>query len=530
MRIVEFLFFVLFSIPFIAIFSRLFYPSGEEISHLTSTVLPLYISNTLWLLLGVGFLTFVVGTVTAWLTTYYRFWGSEFLSWTLLLPLACPTYVIAFTYAGILDYPGVVQTSLRDWFGWSKEDYYFPHIRSLGGAVMVMGMVLYPYVYLLSRVAFRSLGGVMGVGRSMGLTPWKAFGYILLPSARPAIIAGISLACMETLADFGAVQHLAVDTFTTGIYRSWFGMFNELAATQLSAYLLFFVMVLVVLEYMSRKKAKYYDIGESRGAPIIQPLTGWKHPAATLVCFLPLAIGFVIPMVQLTLWAWESLSYKVVDHALLDASWNTLLASAVTAFITLVIALLLAVRLRQSISSFQRGFIGFCSLGYAIPGSILAVGILIGFSYISHLIQHYSGISILLHGTVFALIFAYSFRFLTIGLNTVSAGMQHVTPTMSYVMALSGVPTFSAIRHVYFPIVSKSMFAAGLLVFVETVKELPATLIIRPFDFNTLSIRTYELASDERLVDSSLPALVIVLVSIIPILFLHRIMMKSSLS
>ena len=523
----------LVALPVLVVASRIFVDTGGVWGHLAATVLPRYLANTARLVVGVGIGTFVVGVATAWLVTMCRFPGSRMLEWALLLPMAVPAYVMAYTYTDLLQYAGPVQTGLRELFGWSRQDYWFVNIRSLGGAVSMMVFVLYPYVYLLARAAFLEQSVcVLEVSRTLGRGPWSSFFRVALPLARPAIVAGLALVLMEVLADFGTVQYFAVDTFTTGIYRTWFAMGEPVAAAQLAAVLMLVVLVLMVLERRSRGAQRYHHTtGRYRRLPK-RRLTGPRAAAALTACLVPLVAGFVVPAGVLL-----NLSIKGGDAVLgslfLDLARNSLMLSAAAAALAVLLALVLAYGLRLHPSPILRGAVRVAAMGYAIPGSVVAVGVLIPFARLDNTLdafmRQYFGVStgLLLSGTIAALIFAYLVRFLAVSFNTVEASLGKIRPSMDHASRVLGQTPGRTLRRVHAPMMLGSLLTAGLLVFVDVMKELPATMIVRPFNFETLAVRVYRLASDERLAEASTSALAIVLVGILPVILLSVAITRS---
>jgi iron(III) transport system permease protein len=514
------------SVPVLVVAASVFYPAGEVWRHLYETVLLDYISNSLTLMLGVALGTLLLGVSTAWLTVNCRFPGVRFFEWALLLPLAVPAYIIAYTYAGMLDFAGPVQSALRELFGWARGEYWFPEVRSLPGAVVMLSLVLYPYVYLLARTAFLEQSAVaIDIARTLGCGPWGTFYRVTLPAARPAIIAGLSLALMETLADYGTVQHFGVAVFTTGIFRTWFGLGDSSAAAQLAAVLLGFVFTLVLVERWSRRGARYTQLG-SRSRPIdVRQLHGVQALAAISICLLPLLFGFLLPGAQLLTWAartWQlTLNARFAELVLHSVT----LASA-AAVLALLLAVMLAYIGRSNPTRVVRVATRVAAMGYAVPGTVIAVGILVPFAWVDNtlddLMTEAFGIStgLLFSGTLFALLFAYTVRFLAVSLQTVESGLGRVTQAMDEVGRSLGSRAHEVVWHVHVPILRGSLLTAVLLVFVDVMKELPATLILRPFGFNTLAVRAYELASDERLEDASTAALAIVLAGLVPVLVL----------
>ena len=520
-------------IPVLTVFAFILVPAGDVWQHLADTVLRDYITNSLWLMLGVAAGTLSLGVSTAWLTSMCEFPGRRLFEWALLLPMAMPAYIIAYTYTGMLDFAGPVQSWLREAFGWRYGDYWFPEIRSLGGAALMLSLVLYPYVYLLSRAAFLGQSVcVLDVSRTLGNGPWRTFFGVALPLARPAIIAGLSLALMETLADYGTVQYFGVSTFTTGIFRTWFGLDDAAAAAQLSSILLLFVFALVILEQASRRQARYHHTSQRLQALPRFRLTGRRAAGAAILCLVTLTLGFLLPAGQLASWAIDTAA-DTVDAGFRQLIVNSLMLATTTALTALLLALLLAYTKRLMPHRDVRGAVRIASMGYAVPGTVIAVGVVIPFGWlddrIDALASDWLGVStgLLLSGTLFALIFAYLVRFLSVAVQTVDAGLGKIRPSMDEAARSLGHTPGETLRRVHLPMLRGSLFTALLLVFVDVLKELPATLILRPFNFDTLAVRAFELASDERLADSSTAALAIVAAGIIPVILLSRAIAQS---
>ena len=514
------------SLPVIVIVSYLMQANGELWQHLLDTVLNDYLINSLLLLLGVGMGVLILGVPTAWLTSMCSFPGRRWLSWALLLPLAMPAYIIAYTYAGLLDFAGPVQSWIRDLTGLSYGDYWFFEIRSLGGAIIMMSLVLYPYVYLMARAAFleQSVSSIE-VGCSLGYSRWQALWKLALPMARPAIIAGLSLALMETLADYGTVQYYGVSTFTTGIFRTFYGYGDTAAAAQLAASLLAFVILLVLLERYSRRRARYHSAAESRARADLIPLSGSKAIMACVICLSPLMFGFIIPATQLLFWAVfeaEPLGWDFVGLA-----WNSFSLAFLAAIIAVILAIILSYAKRTKPIKPVRTVLAMAGFGYALPGTIIAIGVLIPLAWLDHrLIDIFGSLGwdspgLLLSGSLVALLFAYTVRFLAVALGSVQSGLEKIKPSLDHVGRSMGHSPLDILRKIHVPLMRSSILTAVLIVFVDVLKELPATLILRPFNFNTMAVRAYELASDERLVDAAPASIMIVLVGLIPVLMLH---------
>lgn len=524
---------LLISVPVLFVLSSLATPAGEIWRHLAQTVLLRYVLNSLGLMLGVGCGVVLLGVAGAWLVTMCQFPGRRVMEWALLLPLAAPAYILAYAYTEVLEFYGPVQTGLRAVFGWQGlQDYWFPPIRSLGGAIALLTLVLYPYVYLLVRVAFLEQSVcTLEASRSLGCTPWRSFWRVALPLARPAIAAGTALALMETLSDFGTVQFFGVDTFTSGIYRTWFGMGERPAASQLAALLLLFVLALVWAEQWFRRQSRYFQT-HSRQQIARYPLLGWRGALALLVCLIPVLLGFVIPLALLLQLTINDLG-QLANPEFWTFARNSLLLAAITAGLGVAIALVMAYGARLNPSNGMTLATRIAAMGYAIPGSVIAVGVLVPIGSLDNAIdaamRNRFGIAtgLLFSGTIIALLFAYLVRFLAVAFNTLESSLGRIKPSLDDASRSLGHSTLATLRRVHVPLLGSSLLTAALLVFVDVMKELPATLIIRPFNFDTLAVRVYQLAADERLAEAAAPALAIVAVGILPVLLLSRQIRRS---
>lgn len=513
--------------PIIFIFSSIFTKSGAIWQHLAKTVLVDYVINSLWLMLLVGSGVLIIGVGTAWLVTMCRFWGSRYLEWALLLPLAAPAYLLAYAYTNMLDYFGPIQTWLRTIFGWSSiQDYWFPDIRSLWGAAVMLLLVLYPYVYLLARVAFVEQSVcTLEASRSLGCNPWQSFLTIALPLARPSIMAGLALALMETLNDLGTVEYFGVNTFTTGIYRTWLGMGNRAVAAQLAACLMLFILVLIVLERRSRSQAQYYQSSNTLKQLPQYRLNFWRGTLAGIACMLPVALGFLIPAIYLFHLTLSNLE-SAFDRDFWQLANHSFILAIATAAIAMVISLIMAYGQRLQPNWSMRLAVRIAAMGYAIPGSVIAVGVLIPVAQFDNAIAGWMktnfGIStgLLLSGTVASLVFAYLVRFLAVAFGSVESSLNKIAPSLDDASRSLGYGATRTLWKIHTPLMSGGLLTSAMLVFVDVMKELPATLVIRPFNFDTLGIRVYQYASDERLIEAAAPALAIVLVGIIPVILL----------
>lgn len=516
------------AIPVLVVLSYVLVPTGDIWRHLASTVLPTYVANTLWLMVGVGLGTLTIGTGTAWLVTLHRFPGRDLLQWMLLLPMAVPGYVIAYTYGGMMDFAGPVQSGLRALFGWRHGDYWFPQIRSLGGAAAILTFVLYPYVYLLARAAFTEQSVcVLEASRTLGAGPWRRFFRVGLPLARPAVVAGVALALMETLNDLGAVQHFAVDTFTTGIFRTWFGMGQPAAAAQLAAVLLIFVVVLLLLERWSRGDARYHQTSlRYRALPSLR-LRGIKGALALVACAMPIVLGFAVPLGVLVWWAIRSQALGF-DARFLKLAFNSVSLGAIAAALAVFLSLVLAYGARLRPTPLVRTLVRLASAGYAVPGAVIAVGVMLPFAAIDRTIDAWArasfGVStgLIFSGTIVAVTFAYLVRFLAISFNAAEASLAKVGRSMDDAGRVLGRRPHEVLATIHLPLLRPSLLAAALLVFVDVIKELPATLILRPFNFDTLAIYAYDLARNEQLAETAAPALAILAAGLGPVILLAR--------
>ena len=524
---------LLMSLPVLVVASYLFQPFNENWTHLYENLLGDYVSNSLILMAGVTVGVLSIGITTAWLTSMCEFPLRRFFSWALLLPLAIPAYIIAYTYTGMLDFAGPVQTTLREIFSWSSGDYFFPEVRSMGGAILMLSLVLYPYVYMLARAAFLEQSiCVLEASRTLGNSPLKSFYYVALPLARPAIVTGLSLALMETLADYGTVQYFGIPTFTTGIFKTWFDVFDEGAAAQLAGFLLVFVFALFILEKWSRKRAKFHHTSNKYTNIKRFQLTGWKMVVVVFACVMPLLLGFAIPALQLLVWTLTT-AEEVIDAAFFTLVWNSVSLAAMAAILAVSIALLLGYgkRLRKTKTIITS--VNIASMGYAVPGMVIAVGVMVPFAWFDNTLDTWMreifdiSTGLLLSGTLFALLFAYTVRFLAVSIQAIDAGLGKIKPTMDDAGRSLGLTPFGVLKQIHLPIMQGTVLTALLLVFVDVLKELPATLIMRPFNFNTLAVRAHEMAADERLADAGAPALMIVLVGILPVILLSKVISHS---
>jgi iron(III) transport system permease protein len=517
------------ALPVLTIVVLALMPTENVWPHLIATVLPGYVMRTLGLMAGVGIITFAVGTAVAWLVTMCRFPLRPLFVWASLLPLAMPGYIVAYAYVDFLSYAGPLQTWLRGVFGWTRPaDYWFPEIRSLGGAIFVLSMVLYPYVFLTARASFiRQPATQLEVARALGRTPWGAFRNVALPMARPGIAVGVSLALMECLNDIGAAGFFGVRTLTLGVYTTWLSQGNLGGAAQISAVMLIFIFVLVWIERTARRRQSFVLPSQRPRQPDRIRLNGWQRVLAVVVCALPILIGFVVPALVLMGFAMSRLD-QALSVTYLKAVYHSLLLAAVAAAVAVALGLVLGYANRAVRSRFTGNVIRLASMGYAIPGTVLGIGVLIPLAAFDNALDGFMresfGIStgLLLSGSITAVIFAYVVRFLAISFGTIETGLQKVTPNVAAAARTLGRGPIGAFFEVHLPLLRPALVAAGLLVFVDCMKELPATLILRPFDFETLATSVFMLASMGELEESALPALTIVAAGLLPVILLSR--------
>jgi iron(III) transport system permease protein len=518
----------LVALPLLGLMGSVLIGQGELWRHLAETQLADIALNTVVLLAVVGVGTIAIGTGTAWLVTMYRFPGSLVLAWALLLPLVMPTYIIGYAYADLMAYAGPVQGALRGLMGWGRGDYWFPDLGSATGVAILFTLVLYPYVYLAARAAFLAQSQpLLEASRILGHGPWRTFLRVGMPMARPAIMAGAALALLEALADFGTVQYYGVHTLTTAIYRTWFGMGNREGAAQIALVLLAFAFVLILVERQSRGRARFHVASHLREKAEPAPLAAGAGFAALLVCALPVLLGFVVPTLHLARLAFAAGAW-FFERSFLREAAHSLILAAVAAAIIAGLAVFLAYAGRVTRRRSLNRAIEFASLGYAIPGAVIAVGILLPLIAFDRAlddgVRALFGVSpgLLLSGTAFALLLAYTVRFLAVGIANVAPGLAAIDPAMDASARILGAQPRQILRRIHLPLLRGPVLTAAIVAFVEVVKELPATLLIRPFNFDTLAVGVYRFASDERLAQAAVGAIVIVGAALIPVILLSR--------
>ena len=511
-------------VPLAVILGSWFFFDSTIWSHLAGTVLPGLLVNTFWLVLGVALGSLLLGVPLAWLTVMCEFPGRRILDWALMLPFALPAYVLAFVFVGMLDFAGPVQAGLRDILGlsprWSVE------VRNTFGVIVVMTLVLYPYVYMLARMSFLGQGqSAYEAGRSLGLGPWAAFFRVSLPMARPAIVAGLSLALMEALADFGAVSVFNFDTFTTAIYKAWFGFFDLQSAAQLASILLTIVLVALVVERRFRDRARFTESGRG-GVQRRMRLTGRQALAASVFGWTVLFLAFLAPVAQLVIWAWGEVGD--LDARYLGLFVHTLSLGVMAGGLTVFAAFVLAYAHRYHADYSTALSVRISTLGYALPGSVLAVGVMLSLTWLDNrfadAVEWLTGEDpgLVLSGTVVALLMAYFARFLAVAYGPVDSSLERIRPSIREAARSLGAGQWDTVWRVYLPMLRPGLLTAGLLVLVDVMKEMPATLLLRPFGWDTLAVRIYELTSEGEWERAALPAVALLAVGLVPVILLVR--------
>jgi len=509
--------------PIIAIFYSAFLGDTSLWPHLFSTVLPRYIYNTIILMIGVGLLSLTFGISTAWVITRYNFFGKNFFEWALLLPAAVPAYIIAYTYTDFLEYAGPLQKLLREIFGWnSSNDYWFPEIRSMGGAILVMSCVLYPYIYMMTRASFLTVP--ISFYQTSLVYGRNTFYSVALPLARPGIFAGLALVLMETISDFGTVEYFALETLTLGVFNVWLGMNSLSGASQISSVLFLFVVVLLTIEYLARRRQRFHEKSSGQNILESESITNSKKIICFLICLIPIVLGFAIPVSILLNFVLSG--FSIINFIeIFQISLTTILVALSGALSVMLISVLMIIISTYQSNRLQKGIIFLASCGYALPGTILAVGIVIFVGWLNEIF--YFKISYVAGGFI-VLIFAYITRFLAVGNAAIRSGILKIHPNAMDASKTMGVGFFKSINKIIVPLIFTNILVGGILVFVDILKELPITLLLRPFNFETLATYVYQYASDELLQESSFAALIIVIVGLGPVIFLNSTIQKVS--
>ena len=526
LKILPIFLFLLFVAPVILVLSSLFYGYSENWFHLYNYVLSEYIINSIFLIIGVSFFVVLIGVLSSWLVTNYDFAGKSFFEWALILPLAVPPYILAYTFTEIFDTYGSANIFLNNIFLFEDKKVFFPNVRNIYGAIAVFSFTLYPYVYLVSRMAFINQSiSIIEAGRVLGLSRVGAFFKLSIPLIRPAIFAGLALVIMETLSDFGAVEHFAIATFTTGIFRTWFGMYDLHTAMQLASLLLIFVTVFLVIERISRRKASFVSSNSLYKKYDIIKLKGYKNFFAMLFCFTPIFMGFILPIIELLNW---TINYKLdfFNIDFLESSFNSLLLAIIAALLCTMISFLINFSIRFQGNKFLSSLSSTLMLGYAVPGLILAIGITQLLTFLDNYIEFFK-FNFILTGSLIGLIIAYIIKSYALSNSTIEASFQRVSSSLDDVSKTLNISGIKLMYKIHFPLVKTGLLTSILLVGSEVIKELPATLILRPFNFETLAVSAYNYASEERMYEAAAPSIAIVIIGLLPIIILSR-MIKTS--
>ena len=524
-RILPTLTFVVFVSPLVIVLLSLTGDYSDNWTHLYNFVLGDYITNSIFLVLGVGLISLIIGTSSAWIITKYDFFGRRILEWALILPLAIPPYILAYTFTGLFDDYGSANEFIRWIFNLDSSFVFFPNVRNIFGAIIVFAFTLYPYIYLISRAAFLNQSKTLtDAGRILGLGGYRIFINLGLPMIRPAVIAGLMLVIMETLSDFGAVDHFAIQTFTTGIFRTWYGMYDLHTAMQLASLLLLFIIVFLVLERSSRMNAAYNSPVSNANSSSSEKLNGSKSFLCFIGCFIPIFIGFILPIIELSRWAFAYNTGFFNETFFIQAK-NTILIALMASIVCTVIAFTINFSVRHTNVIFLKRINPFLSVGYGVPGLILAVGIVQMFTYLDKGI--FVGFDFVLTGSLFGLLLAYLIKSYALSNSTIESGFERLSNKLDDSARVLKSSGWNLLLRVHFPLMKTSLLTSILLVMSEVVKELPATLILRPFNFDTLAVSTYIYAAEERMFEAASPAIAIVVIGLIPIIILTR-MIKDS--
>mgnify|MGYP001166641975 FL=1 len=516
--------------PVLALFVMSLDSSDGVWEHLVDTVLLKYISNTMMLMIGVASVSLLLAVIPAWIISNYHFPFSKILDWILILPAACPAYLVAYAYTDVLEYAGFVQKAIRYIFNFTAPDqYYFPEVRSLWGAIFVMSFVLYPYIYVLARTAFRNAPA--SLYETAVLYKKSVILYVGLPLARPAIFAGLALVCMEVVSDFGTVEYFSLETLTLGIFNVWIGMNSITSAAQLSVVTFIFIITLLLIEVKSRSSSKFYDTSRGQARTSINKLNRKNSILAIIICVFPPVLGFIIPVLILFSNSLFAFKYEPFTN-FFQSFLNTVIVSAISAVAVVTLSFLVISSSKETKSKLLIWLARLSATGYAFPGTMLAIGVVISVSYFDHLLTKLDSIIYIipngfyLGGTFLVLIFAYIVRFQAIGFGAISSGSQKIPPNLLSVSRCLGKSYIGTTRKVTLPLLRPYLFAGGLLVFVDTMKELPMTLLLRPFNFETLATQAYQFAHSELMAEASVPALLIILAGLVPVIFLNNLLRR----
>ena len=524
--IFPFLIFLVFLSPLLVVVASLFGNYSDNWNHLLTYVLSSYVFNSLFLIFGVSIIASILGVGSAWIVSNYNFLGKSFFEWALILPLAVPPYILAYTFTGLFDSYGSANNLVRELFSLNSNYIFFPNIRNIYGAIIVFSFTLYPYIYLATRMALINQSrSILEVGKTLGLNKLGIVFKLALPMIRPAIIAGLMLVIMETLSDFGAVEHFAIPTFTTGIFRTWYGLYDLQTAMQLSSLLLIFVTFFIFIERLSRKNISYTSGSPIYGEIMKVKLKGYKNILAFLICLIPLLVGFVLPILELSNWA---INYKLdfFNEDFLKNSANTIYLAVIAAIFCTFLTLLMNFSIRVQKNNFLFFMSSSLTLGYAIPGLILAIGIMQIFNFLDN--YFFSTLfNFVLTGSILGLVIAYIIKAYALSNSVIEPAYLRVSPYMDDIAKTLNASNLKLLKNIHLPLLKTSFLTSIVLVISEVIKELPATLILRPFNFDTLAVSTYIYASEERMYEAAAPSIAIVLVGLIPIYFLSKTIRSS---
>lgn len=524
--IFPFLIFLVFLSPLLVVVASLFGNYSDNWNHLLTYVLSSYVFNSLFLIFGVSIIASILGVGSAWIVSNYNFLGKSFFEWALILPLAVPPYILAYTFTGLFDSYGSANNLVRELFSLNSNYIFFPNIRNIYGAIIVFSFTLYPYIYLATRMALINQSrSILEVGKTLGLNKLGIVFKLALPMIRPAIIAGLMLVIMETISDFGAVEHFAIPTFTTGIFRTWYGLYDLQTAMQLSSLLLIFITFFIFIERLSRKNISYTSGSPIYGEIIKVKLKGYKNILAFLICLMPLLVGFVLPILELSNWA---INYKLdfFNEDFLKNSANTIYLAIIAAIFCTFLTLLMNFSIRIQKNNFLFFMSSSLTLGYAIPGLILAIGIMQIFNFLDN--YFFSTLfNFVLTGSILGLVIAYIIKAYALSNSVIEPAYLRVSPYMDDIAKTLNASNLKLLKNIHLPLLKTSFLTSIVLVISEVIKELPATLILRPFNFDTLAVSTYIYASEERMYEAAAPSIAIVLVGLIPIYFLSKTIRSS---
>ncbi|MDP2235602.1 MAG: iron ABC transporter permease [Bacteroidales bacterium] len=519
---------LLISMPILVIFSGIWNEAGDFWVHIRTELVPQYIRNTLILAVGVSIISLIFGVNLAWLISNFDFPGRNFFDWALIMPIAIPAYISGFAWAGILDYTSPLYTFLRNNFGWNTGQFLFFDILSISGAIVIFSFALYPYIFLIAKAYFdRQSGNLFEASASLGRSKMYTYFNLALPMARPAIAAGLSLVLMEILNDYGLVKYFGVDTFTTGIFSAWFAFGDKSAAMKLAVYLMVFVLFLLIFEKMQRRRLRYSGVSEGKLMSRIK-VSGFKGWLITFFSIIPFIVGFAFPFLQLVYWSFDTWE-QFLTQGFIRLLTNSFLLAAISALIVMISSVLIIYTLRLYHSRRLKLVSVISTLGYALPGAVVALGLLVILSWTENFFIQHWGLRIVITGTWFGLIYAYLVRFMAVGYQSVESGSEKISRSIDQAALSLGAGKFRNLWFNSLPLLRASIISGFLLVMIDVLKELPLTLLLRPFNFDTLAIRAFEYASDERVAEAAPAAVMIILAGLMPVLIINRLIGRTKI-